>query len=224
MPPRLIVSAWSWSALSTGRACSASRHHSFLIDFASWRRGNASARGLGSCWHIAHRCVPHVRAFLNGSGPAKGASCAGRCVLGDGHALSAASACDDVCGPFPQEDGGRKWGASFSQLGLGLGKMLGTDAGADLSNIGFSPHVVEEVSREGAAKGLLHAGDEIAALDGKIVVAMDDKGVRELLAEAAELDRSSISVTIIRRQVSLLTQHASLSLSVPGLRAEKLTW
>ena len=102
--------------------------------------------------------------------------------------------------------------------------MLGTDAGADLSNIGFSPHVVEEVSREGAAKGLLHAGDEIAALDGKIVVAMDDKGVRELLAEAADLDRKSISVNVIRRQVALLTQDASLSLSVPGLRAEKLTW
>jgi len=77
--------------------------------------------------------------------------------------------------------------------------MLGSESASGLASIGFSPHIVEEVAREGAAHPYLMPGDEIAALDGKVVVTLDYKAVRQLLAQAAEL-KSSITVSVIRRQ------------------------
>ena len=79
--------------------------------------------------------------------------------------------------------------------------MLGSDSFSanGVESIGFSPHIVEEVAKEGAAHSYLRPGDEIASLDGKIVVSMDYKAVRQLLAQAAEL-KSSIRVAVIRRQ------------------------
>eukprot|EP00802_Teleaulax_amphioxeia_P016135 Tamp_16246.p1 GENE.Tamp_16246~~Tamp_16246.p1 ORF type:complete len:185 (-),score=15.31 Tamp_16246:777-1331(-) len=74
--------------------------------------------------------------------------------------------------PPAQEEGGsrrEKWGAGLSQLGFGLGKILNSEPSAgSIAGIGHSPHVVQEVAKEGAAAGLLRPGDEIAALDGKV--------------------------------------------------------
>jgi hypothetical protein len=106
--------------------------------------------------------------------------------------------------PPREEEGGsrrEKWGAGLSQLGFGLGKILTSRSADDscIEGIGNSPHVVQEVAKEGAAAGLLRPGDEVAALDGKNVASMDYKAVRELLAEVCGR-KENISVTVIRRQ------------------------